>query len=130
MFGKLKAPSKRHFATKVNQRTVAKRLNSVVDHTVDVASDVKMIRLGKAALVKGNFELANGRVYGQHNGTLFPMGGPGVYQLSRGAFKALGVLNQLGTTPIAQEVLDRMGIQEEVLDQAMKIYRSIKHGQI
>ena len=91
----LSAPAKRHFAAKVSQKTVAKKLNSVVDNSVDVASDVDAIRTGKAVVRDGNFVVLNtNRVYGQHDGTLFPIGGPGVYQLDRGAFKALGVLRE------------------------------------
>ena len=122
--GRLISPAKRHYASKINQRTVAKRLNSVVDNTVDVASDVSSIRSGKANQIEGTFVLSNGRVYGQHNGILFPISGPGIYQLDRGSFKALGVLNQFGNTSKAGDILNKMGINEKTLNQALAVYNS------
>lgn len=118
----LNSPAKRHFASKINQNTLARRLNSVVVSSVDVDSDVDAIRSGAAKQSEGTFILTNGRVYGQHNGTLFPISGPGVYPLDRGSFKALGVLNQLGNTLQAQTILDRMGVNDETRSRALVVY--------
>lgn len=39
----------------------------------------------------------NGRTYGVHeNGTLFPMSGNGFVDLTRGAFRVVGIYNQYG----------------------------------
>jgi hypothetical protein len=50
----------------------------------------------------------DGRTYGVHDGTLYPLSGPGFHQLSRGAFQALGVFNRFGNTPQAHTILERM----------------------
>jgi filamentous hemagglutinin len=91
----------------VNQSTVAKNLNTVIEPGVDVAGDVARIQAGKAARMNGNY-IINGRAYGVHDGTLYPISGPGFHQLSRGAFQALGVLNKFGNTPQAHTILGRM----------------------
>jgi hypothetical protein len=50
----------------------------------------------------------NGRTYGVHDGTLYPISGTGFHQLNRGAFQALGVLNKFGDTSQARVILARM----------------------
>jgi hypothetical protein len=103
----LRAPARRHWAATVNQGTVAKNVNTVIVPGVDVATDVAGIRAGKAARVDGNYVI-NGRMYGSHDGTLYPISGPGFHQLNRGAFQALGVLNKFGDTPQAHGILEKM----------------------
>jgi hypothetical protein len=43
-----------------------------------------------------------------HDGTLYPISGPGFHQMNRGAFQALGVFNKFGNTPEAHAILARM----------------------
>lgn len=103
----LREPARRHWAATVNQSSVAKNLNTVIEPGVDVAGDVAGIQAGKAARVNGNYVI-NGRTYGVHDGTLYPISGPGFHQLNRGAFQALGVLNKFGNTPQAHAILEKM----------------------
>lgn len=74
--------------------------------------------------VGDTFEI-NGRTYGVHDGTLFPMSGPGFHQLNRGAFQALGVLNKFGDTPQAHAILGRMkNVGPDEVAAAMKAWRA------
>jgi hypothetical protein len=103
----LRAPARRHWAATVNQKTVAKNMNTVIEPGVDVAADVAEIQSGRVARVKGNY-VVNGRTYGVHDGALYPISGPGLHQLSRGAFRALGMFNKFGNTPRAYTFLAEM----------------------
>jgi hypothetical protein len=103
----LRAPARRHWASTVNQKTVAKNMNTVIEPGVDVAADVAEIQSGRVTRVKGNY-VVHGRMYGIHDGTLYPISGPGLHQLSRGAFRALGVFNKFGDTPQAYTFLAEM----------------------
>jgi hypothetical protein len=105
----LKAPAPRHKAASVKMKTVAKTDNTVIEPGVDVAGDVAAIRGGKVPRIKGEYT-ANGRIYGAHDGTLFPISGPGFHYLTRAQFKALGVYNEFGNTARAAEILENMGI--------------------
>jgi uncharacterized protein DUF4157 len=118
----LRGPARRHWAATVNQSTVAKNLNTVIEPGVDVAGDVAGIQTGKAARVNGNYVI-DGRTYGVHDGTLYPISGPGFHQLNRGAFQALGVLNKFGNTPQAHGILGRMkNVGPVELDAALKAW--------
>ncbi|HEX8110293.1 MAG TPA: hypothetical protein VF516_21325 [Kofleriaceae bacterium] len=118
----LRGPARRHWAATVNQSTVAKNLNTVIEPGVDVAGDVAGIQAGKAARVNGNYVI-HGRMYGVHDGTLYPISGPGFHQLNRGAFQALGVLNKLGNTPQAHTILERMkNVGPAEIEAALKMW--------
>jgi len=110
-----RAPSPRHRLSKVDQGTVAKDLNTVVEKGVDVAGDVAAINQGLAQRVGDKF-IVNGRTYGVHDGTLYPISGPGFHLLDRPSFKALGVLNKFGDTPYAATIMQRMGLPAESID--------------
>ncbi len=103
----LRGPARWHWAATVKQNTLAKNLNTVIEPGVDVAGDVAEIHAGKAARVGGN-HVVNGRKYGVHDGTLYPISGPGFHPLTRGAFQALGVFNKFGDTPQAHAILGKM----------------------
>jgi len=68
----------------------------------------------------------NGRVYGSHGGTLFPISGKGFHQLDRAGFKVLGVFNKFGNSSRAVQILDNMGISSGARDAAMKAWRTIQ----
>ncbi len=120
----LRAPGRRHTLRHVDQRTVAKDVNSVFEPSVDVAGDVAKIRAGQAERVGDKF-VVNGRTYGHHDGTLYPMSGPGIHTLDRGAFKALGVYNKFGgETEAATKILDNMGIGAEERAAALRAWQS------
>lgn len=119
----LNPPSKRHYYNNVNQKTLAKALNSVILPGVDVGADVASINNGEVELVNGTYTV-NGRTYGVHEGTLYPISGDGIYQLDRGAFKALGVYRSFGITERAGLILDRMGMSEMVRQIALDVYKT------
>lgn len=125
LLNSLKAPVKRHLGSKVTQKTLAKKVNTVVDKSVDVGSDVAKIKAGKAKEIDGTFTLENGRTYGQHDGTLFPVSGEGVYKLDRASFKALGVLNeQGGNTDKAKQIFSNMELGNDAINQALEVFNA------
>jgi hypothetical protein len=95
---------------RVRQRTVAKAHNSVIESSVDVQRDIDAINSGRVQGRGGRYTV-NGRTYGvEANGTAYPIAGPGIHVLDRGAFKALGVYNTVGPSERAEVILDAMGI--------------------
>ena len=68
--------------------------NTVIEPGVDVQADVAAINSGLAKRIGNTFEV-KGRVYGVHDGTLYPISGPGFQTLDRGGLKALGVFNKV-----------------------------------
>jgi hypothetical protein len=50
----------------------------------------------------------------------------GLYQLDRGAYKALGILNQFGDTHRATEIMGKMGVGQEALSNARNVYDKMK----
>ncbi len=122
----LNSPPTRHYADKVTQTTVAKEFNTVTDRSVvDISADVSAIRSGQSQVIGDTF-VVNGRTYGMHDGTLYPMSGPGLYTLDRGGYKALGVLNKFGDTPQAQVILNNMGVSAETKAAALNVFKAIK----
>ncbi len=116
-----KRPASRHTLTSVNQKTVAKNLNTVIEPGVDVAADVAAINNGLAQKVGDTF-IINGRTYGMHDSRLFPLSGSGFHQLDRASFKALGVFNQFGNTAKAKQILNNMGLSDEAVNAALKAW--------
>ena len=123
----LRSPNRRHNINSVNQKTVAKEMNTMIEPGVDVAGDVATINAGKATR-EGNTFIVNGRTYGMHDGILYPISGPGFHQLDRGAFKALGVYNTFGDTPRAAEILDKIGMSEAHRQTALNVWRAGQGG--
>lgn len=122
----LNSPATRHYADKVTQTSVAKEVNTVIDRAVvDISADVAAIRSGQAQNVGDTF-VVNGRTYGMHDGTLYPMSGPGLYTLDRGGYKALGVLNKFGDTPQAEIILKNMGVSAETKAAALVVFKATK----
>ncbi|MBZ4376686.1 hypothetical protein NR800_36845 [Corallococcus interemptor] len=121
-------PADRHYIRKVDQSSVAKDKNTVVESRVDVSRDVKEINDGKAKKGKESGTVTwtlNGRTYGAHdNGTLYPIRGAGFHELNRSAFKALGVYNKFDDTPRAREILDKMGTSQSDRKDALKAYKA------
>lgn len=95
----------------------------MIEPNADVAADVTAIRSGAAQLQGDRFILPNGRIYGHHDGTLYPISGPGFHQLDRGAFKALGVYNKFGNTDRANQILENMGMSAEAKEIALRVWR-------
>ena len=109
----------------MGQRTLTKEVNTVIEPGVDVAGDVADINAGKATRVGENW-VVNGRTYGVHDGTLYPIEGPGFYKLTRGAFKALGVFNEFGNTPRAADILSKMKTSAPDRAAALRVYEGTR----
>ncbi len=125
----VRPPASRHNARQVDQRTLTKETNSVVEPRVDVNADIAAIRAGRADIGRtpgGEVSYrVNGRTYGAHsNGTLYPIEGDGIHVLGRGAFKALGVYNQHGNTTRAAQILDNMGIGATERRKALSVWET------
>lgn len=122
----LKTISDRHYADKVTQSSLAKDKNTVVNRKiVNVPIDVQAIRTGKAKFINNQFHI-NGRIYGHHDGTLFPVSGNGFYLLNRIEYKTLGVYNQLGNNDRSEQILNNMKVDKATKDKVLRIYREIQ----
>ncbi len=119
------SPARRHRAADVRMKTVAKADNTVIEPGVDVTADIAAIRSGQVPRVRGQYTV-NGRTYGEHGGTLFPISGRGFHYLTRPQFKALGVYNEFGNTPRAMEILDNMGIASTDRASALRVHEAIQ----
>lgn len=118
----LTVPHERHRVERVRQTTRRKPKNSVIAPWVDVPADLDAINRGDG-LRRGDTFTINGRTYGMEaNGTAFPISGPGIHELDRGAYRALGVYNRLGTTPRAEEILDLERITPEQRRRALEAW--------
>jgi Pre-toxin TG len=118
-----RSPASRHTLKGVKQSTVAKASNTVIEPGVDVASDVAAINSGKVPMVNGQFTV-NGRTYGMHDGTLYPISGTGFIPLTRGAFKALGIFNEFGNTARAAEILAKMGLDADDIAAGLNAWKA------
>ena len=127
----LRAPTARHYITKISQRTLAKAHTTVIEPGIDVAADVAAIRAGNAHRVGNEFSI-NGRIYGVHGRTLYPVSGPGFHPLNRGAFKALGIClgiyNRFGDSPRAAGILDQSGIGHAERKAALRAWTAAQGG--
>ncbi len=115
--GELRGPvPSRHRLESISERSVAKSRTTVAEPGVDMAGDVAAIRAGRGEIVGDRIHI-NGRVYGSHDGTLYPVEGAGLHQLDRGTFKALQSMRQHGVEG-ARPYLDNMGVSAETRDRA------------
>jgi hypothetical protein len=121
-------PHSRHRLSRVSQRTRARRLNSVIESRVDVAADIAAINHG-AAIRRGDTYEINGRIYGlEPGGRAYPIAGPGIHQLGRRAFQALGVYNSFGLTVRSEWILDRMQVSSDERESAQRAWRAEQEG--
>lgn len=120
----LRRPAERHWMSRVGPRTLAKESNTVIESRVDVGADLEAINAGRA-LRQGQDFIVNGRTYrAKGDGSCFPVSGPGLHVLNRGAFKALGVYNEMGLEPAAEAQLDRMSIRSDARAAAREAYEA------
>jgi hypothetical protein len=120
-----KGPDKRHFIPRVRQKSITKRINTVIEPWVDVDADVAAINAGQATR-RGDDFIINGRTYRTHGGIgqrLIPVEGPGFHQLDRPTYKVLRVFNSFGNTHRAHRILDNMGITTPQRQLALEVWR-------
>lgn len=102
-------PCERHIYSKINQKTIAKETNTIIEPGVDYNKDIKDIREGKAKYIadaeKQQFEV-NGRTYKIHdkarkNGYYrsYPIEGNGMHKLNRGEFQAFKMYKTHSNNP-------------------------------
>ena len=121
----LKTINTRHYADKVTQKSVAKEKNTVVNRkAVGISADVQAIRDGKANIINIQFHV-NGRIYGHHDGTLYPISGTGFYTLNRAEYKVLGVYNQFGNSQKSKQILSNMGIDKTTQNKVLEIFQEL-----
>jgi hypothetical protein len=118
-------PNSRHYAKSVKQGSTTKEKNTVIMPGVDVNADVVAINSGLVQKVNDTFTV-NGRTYGHHDGTLYPMEGKGFYLLGRGAFNALGVYNDFGNTAKAEQIITNMKIIDSEKKIALEIWKKLQ----
>ena len=112
---------------RVGVRTLPKDRNSVIESRGDVRADIEAINQGEA-IRRGHIYEVNGRTYGaEPSGVTYPIAGPGIHRLDRGAFKALGVYNTFGRSERAEQILDAMGIGAEQRAAALAAWLA-EHG--
>ena len=120
--GDLRGPvASRHRLESITEKSVAKRTTTVAEPGVDISKDVADIRAGLGK-IDGERITVNGRTYGSHDGTLYPIEGQGLHQLDRGTFKALQTMRKHGVDG-AQQYLDNMGVNAETRAAAEALYR-------
>lgn len=116
--GELRSPNaSRHLIDSIGPKSFAKGTTTVAERGVDVAGDVAAIRRGEGVIV-GDRITINGRTYGAHDGTLYPIEGAGLHQLDRGTFKAIQEMRRAGSVEGAQRALDGMGVPQEARELA------------
>jgi hypothetical protein len=87
----LKPPNSRHNLDSIRPKNPSKEKNTVVLPGTDVAGDLADISAGRARWDADNnrYEV-NGRTYAvESTGTVFPVSGPGLVNLSRSEYKVL-----------------------------------------
>ncbi|MFY1825037.1 hypothetical protein ACN47A_03925 [Myxococcus fulvus] len=119
----LKKPAERHSTRKVSPKSFIREDDSVVESRVNISRDVQDINEGKAK--KGNESgVQTWTINRRTHGSLHPMRGDGIHELNRGAFKALGIYNEMKDTPRAKEVLDKMKVPEADRKAALKAFKA------
>lgn len=118
-------PHERHNANSVRPKHQAKDTNSVVEPDVPIDQDVRAINEGSAERVAGKF-VVHGRTYGEHERRLYPISGPGIHRLDRGAFKALGFYNKYGPGSETETMIARHQIHPQARDEAFRIYLKVR----
>ena len=124
----LKAPHPRHNAQTVKQKTVAKTWNTVYLPGADVKTDTNAINAGKAERIEGEWHV-NNRIYGEHDGILYPIKGEGFIRMSRDVFQSFGMYNQFGDTDRVAQILRYMGKTKQVIDEAYQAWQQVKEAE-
>jgi hypothetical protein len=119
----LRPPARRHYLRFITPRSQVRPRNTIILPGVNLAADVRAINAGEAIRI-GEILSINGRRYwvDQPN-TLYPIDGDGLVPADRGTYKAIGIYNQFGLTPAAEDRLERSRITIERRQDARRILR-------
>ncbi|MET7832567.1 hypothetical protein ABZS44_07025 [Micromonospora sediminicola] len=126
----LQRPHPRHNLDSIRAKSYTKEKNTVVLPGTDVGRDVEDIAAGRAVWDPNrNLYEVNGRTYGvESSGTVYPVAGPGLEQLSRGEYKALKeYIAAGGDLDLANQKMARnTSISEEAKVRALEVFRHHK----
>jgi hypothetical protein len=106
----LKPPNNRHNLDSIRPKNPAKEKNTIVLPGTDVAADLADISAGRGTWVaEANRYEINGRTYAvESTGTVFPVAGPGLVNLSRSEYKVLKqLIGSDGDLSTARDALRR-----------------------
>jgi hypothetical protein len=123
---RMRIPEARHRAARVGERTNPHGdVNTVAMPWVDFGQDLADILAGRS-MRDGNRFSVNGRRYVlEGSGRLYPLSGEGLFQVGRGAYRALGMYNDWGLTEIAEVRLGQARIREDERAVARQIWRAL-----
>ncbi len=123
----LKKPVRRHDPCKTKGGDPTKERNSMIDpdHRQAINSDLDNIIAGKVPKA-GETWTVGGRSYGMHNGSLHPVSGPGIVDLSRPQHQLIQQLN--GNTPekaqkFAEAMKNKGIMDQKAIDTVMELWR-------
>jgi hypothetical protein len=109
---------------RIRRKTRRKRLNAVVDSTVDMAADVEAINRGEAIRSGERWTVHQRTYHVDAMGHAWPVSGAGVYVLNRAAFLALGIYNEYGLSDVAESLLDLEQVSEVARTEAREVWRA------
>lgn len=98
-------------------------MSSVIDPSVDVAADVASVNAGEAERKGDTYTIRQRRYRLETTGRVYPVDGPGIHPLGRGAYKALQLYNEYGDTEKAVRQMDFESIKPEEREIAVRLWR-------
>lgn len=113
---------KRHVLSSIGKTSRPKDKNTIIMPGVDYNADVERIRNGEYNKVKDGYEV-NGRIYGVHDGRLYPISGEGFVTLTRDEYKLLIKLKTEYRNPKVFEFLENMGANKETINKLVQILK-------
>jgi hypothetical protein len=126
----LNPPNKRHNLNSIRPKSPAKEKNTIVLPGTDVAADLAGISEGRGKWISAsNMYEINGRSYAvESTGTVFPVSGPGLVNLSRSEYKILRqMIGSDGDINAARDALRRdPSINDTDWQLALEVFRNHK----
>jgi hypothetical protein len=126
----LKKPVRRHDPCRTKGGDPTKERNSMIDpdYKDAINRDLDDIIAGKVQKTGETWNV-NGRSYGMHNGSLHPVSGPGIVDLSRPQHQLIQQLNgnSLENARKFGDAMKRKGIMDQdAIDTVMELWRKCK----
>lgn len=112
----LSVPNKRHRIDRIglaSRKSQGTLLNSVVESWVDMDADIAAINRGEGRRDGEHFWIHERRYFVKQDGGSYPVAGPGVHQVSGGAYEALKLYNAYGVSEETERRLQRIGLSAE-----------------
>lgn len=125
-------PNRRHDPCKTRGKDRTKAENTMIDPDYGdaVDADIKAIQDGQVAK-QGETWAVNGRTYQEHDGSIFPTGGEGTVQFSRGQHQFVKMLN---TVPLemAMQFATKLArsmpkvLNQEAIDAVLEVWKKCR----